>query len=133
LKRPTKRELELHGTNATGTFLDTYVYHRTEERIWKKTVYNPDGSSKENTTYITQTFVRVTNTSGSFDYTYVYHNGQLIAQSVNGTRLFMANDHKGNIVALMNASGAVIENTSYSPYARSLAIAYNVLFPLFRS
>jgi hypothetical protein len=91
-------------------------YHPTEELLWKKTVYNPDGSSKENTTYITQTFVRVTNGSGTFDYTYVYQNGQLVAQSVNGTKLFMVNDHKGNVVAVTNTAGVTVENTSYTPY-----------------
>ena len=48
-----------NGSNATGTKLETYIYHPTEERILKKTAYNGDGSVKETTYYISPTFVHV--------------------------------------------------------------------------
>jgi hypothetical protein len=104
------------GSTAGGTLLERYNYHPTEERVIFKEAFNPDGTYKERTYYFDQNFVRVINSSGTFDITYVYHEGHLVAQKIGGTTLYMHTDHEGNVVAVTNAAGNLVERTSYTPY-----------------
>lgn len=53
-----------NGSNTTGTLLETFTYHPTEERILTKTLYAPNGSVQQTTYYFSKTFVRVVNTAG---------------------------------------------------------------------
>jgi len=99
-----------NGTNATGLLLEEYSYHPTQERILVKKVYNNDTSLKETVYYISQTFVQVVNSSGTYNTTYVYHDGQLVAQNTNGTKLFIHGDQKGSTTVV--TSDATAGNTS---------------------
>lgn len=109
-----------NGSDTAGALLETYVHHTTEERILQKKTYNPDGSVKETTYYISQTFVRIVNDSGAFDATYVYHNGALVAQNINGSVLYVAPDPKGTTSVVTNANGTILERDEYSPYGSPL-------------
>ena len=104
-----------NGTNSSGILLEEYTYHPVEERVAIKKVYNSTGAVIETTYYFSKEFVRVINTTGVYNYTYVYQDGALVAQDVNGVKTFFVNDAKGNIVATMNSTGAVIETDFYSP------------------
>jgi len=110
-----------NGSNSSGDLLQEYEYHPIEERMHVKVSYNGDGSN-ETTIYISENFVRVINSSGTFDFTYVYHNGQQIAQvKPSGDKEFIHNDHLGSTSIITNESGAIIENTTYSPYGEIIA------------
>ena len=47
-----------------------YIHHPVEERVLIKRVYS-SGQAVENTSYISDEFVRLKNTSGIYNYTYV--------------------------------------------------------------
>ena len=103
--------------NSTGSLLETFVYHPTEERIYKKIVYDSAGAVKETITYFTADFVRISNSSGTFDSTYVMHEGQKVAElKSDGSKLFMHDDHLGSTGAITDGSGLVVEQTTYSPF-----------------
>jgi len=103
--------------NSTGSLLEEFVYHPTEERIYKKLVYNSAGEVKETIIYFTDTFVRVVNSSGTFDTTYIMHEGQKIAEvKYDGSKQFMHDDHLGSTGAITDSSGLVVEQTTYSPF-----------------
>jgi RHS repeat-associated protein len=105
-----------NGSGANGTLLETYTYHPTEERILQKKAYTPDGTVRETTLYLSQSFVRVMNASGTFDFTYVYHEGQLVAQrNPDGSQLYVHGNHQGSTAVVTNATRAVIERTEYTP------------------
>ena len=87
-----------------------------EERILVKKVYNSSGSIKERIIYVDDNFVRVVNSSGSFDFTYVMHEGQNVAEELNGVKKFTITDHLGSTGAVTDADGTVVEQTTYSPY-----------------
>jgi hypothetical protein len=105
-----------NGSSAGGTLLERYTHHPTEERVIFKEVFFPNGSYKERTYYFDQNFVRVINSTGTFDITYVYHEGHLVAQKMGSTTLYMHTDHEGNVVAVTNSAGNLVERTSYTPY-----------------
>ncbi|MFC2133830.1 RHS repeat domain-containing protein [Bacteroidota bacterium] len=88
------------------------VYHPIEERVLKKVDY----VKNETTYYFSKEFVRVVNESGEYNYTYVYHNGQLVAEEVNGVKKFYHTDHLGSSTVVTDASGNVLENTTYEPF-----------------
>ncbi len=50
----------------------------------------------------------------------MYHEGQLVAQNVNGKKTFIHTSHEGSSTVVTNSSGAIIENTTYSPYGEVL-------------
>ncbi|MBN2053199.1 hypothetical protein JW756_06875, partial [Candidatus Woesearchaeota archaeon] len=91
-----------NGSNGSGVLLQEYAYHPLEERVWMKKTYNSSGNLTETVYYWTKNFVTVVNLSGTYNFTYVYHNGELIAQSVNGVKTFFHNDIKGSVVAVSN-------------------------------
>jgi RHS repeat-associated protein len=109
-----------NGTSTNGTLLETYVFHPTEERVLKKVSYNGDGRARETTYYISQTFITIINASGRYDFAYIYHNGQLVAQRLNGSTLYIAPDAKGSTSVVMNASGAVLERDFTTPFGAPL-------------
>lgn len=98
------------------TLLQEYEYHPIEERIIYKKTYNSTGSVVEEVFYFDKSHVRVKNATGSFDYTYIYHDGQLIAQELDGVKHFILTDHLGSSTVVTNSSGSVVENTTYTPY-----------------
>ena len=97
--------------------LEEFVYHPTEERIYKKVVYDSAGAVKETITYFTADFVRISNSSGTFDTTYIMHEGQKVAEvRYDGAKQFMHDDHLGSTGAITDSSGLVVEQTTYSPF-----------------
>jgi len=105
----------IYNGSTNTTLLEEYTYHPIEERVLMKKVYNMTGSLVETTYYINQNYVQTVSANGSvYNYTYYFVQGQLVAQDLNGVKTFFATDHKGNVVAVMNSTGSVIENTSYS-------------------
>jgi len=108
-----------NGTSTSDPLLEEYTYHPLEERILMKKIYS-GGSLQETTVYISRTFVQVINSSGTYNYTYIYHEGQLVAQSVNGVKLFIHGNHEGSSSVVTNASGGVVERTEYSPFGEQL-------------
>jgi hypothetical protein len=87
-----------------------------EERILIKREYS-GGQAIENTSYISDEFVRVKDTSGTYDYTYVKHERQRVAEmDPNGNKKYIHPDHLGSTTIITDSSGDVIEKTSYTPY-----------------
>jgi hypothetical protein len=107
---------KVYNGSDTSILLEEYTYHPAEERVWVKKSYNLSGSLIETVYYINQNRLIIQNLTGTYNYTYVYHEGFLVAQiNPDGTKTFFATDLKGNVVAVTNSSGQVIERTSYSP------------------
>lgn len=110
------------GNNATATILENYTWHPLEDRILAKSVYETNGSWKEDVLYVSKEYVVVDNVSGSFDYKYYYQNGQLVAQQdYAGNKLFFHNDHLGSVSLVTNESGAVVEQTFYEPFGKVIS------------
>jgi RHS repeat-associated protein len=106
-----------NGSDTSGVLLQEYIYHPTEDRILVKKTYNSTGSVIETVSYVSDSFARVTNTSGTYNTTYVLANGQQVAQTLpDGTTQFLLNDLEGSVAVTTNASGGVVERTSYTPY-----------------
>ncbi len=105
-----------NGSSEEGVLLQEFHHHPVEERIYEKITFNSDGSVKERVIYFTSTDVKVVNASGEFDYTYVMHNGQKVAEIVNGEKKFFHSDHLGSTSVVTDDTGNVVEQTVYSPY-----------------
>ena len=101
-----------NGSSDSGLLLQEYNFHPVEERVLKKVDY----IKNETTYYFSKEFVRVVNESGTYNYTYVYHNGQLVAEEVNGVKKFYHTDHLGSSSVVTDRSGNVLENTTYEPF-----------------
>ncbi|MBI5398004.1 hypothetical protein HZB03_00940 [Candidatus Woesearchaeota archaeon] len=113
--------VRVRNTSASGPILEEFTHDLLEERIAIKKVYNTNGSLKETVHYFSKEFIRVINDTGTYDFTYVYHEGQLVAQlNPDGSKIFIHSDHEGSSTVVTNASGAVIENTTYSPFGEVL-------------
>ena len=111
-----------NGSTNSSPMLEEYEFHPTQEKIYKKKIYNSTGQVAETVIYFTNTFIRVKNVSGTFDYTYVRHDGQLVAQlNPDGSKLYMHADHEGSTSIITNQSGQIVENTTYSPYGEILS------------
>ena len=106
--------------NSSGGLLESFTYHPTEERVLVKKVYS-GGALSETVYYFDENFVRVVNSSGSYDFTYVIHEGQRVAQEVNGNKKFIHNDHLGSTSIVTDQNGDVVENTLYSPSGEILS------------
>src|SRR3989344_1979624 len=66
--------------------------------------------------------MRVVNSTGSYDFTYVYDRNTLVARiNPDGTKQYEHTDHLGSVSVITNDGGAVIENTSYTPYGEELS------------
>jgi RHS repeat-associated protein len=105
-----------NGSNSSAPLLQRFTYHPTEERIDIKRTYNSTGTIVETVYYWTRTFVEIVNLSGDYNFTYVYHDGQLIAQELQGTKTFVHGNHEGSSSVVTNATGQVVERTEYSPF-----------------
>jgi RHS repeat-associated protein len=105
-----------NGSTNVSTVLEEYTYDPVEERVAIKKNY-VGGALKDTTYYFDKEYVRVVNSTGTFDYEYVYLDGQLVAQvNPDGSKYFISGDIKGSNTVVTNATGAVIENTTYGPY-----------------
>jgi len=110
-----------NGSSDSDPLLQEYVYHPTEERVWLKKTFNTDSSVKETIYYWNKNFVTVVNSSGEYNYTYVYHEGQLVGQELNGVKHFIHTDHLGSATVVTNASGSIVENTTYDPFGQVIS------------
>jgi len=112
----------VYNGSSSGTLLQEYTYHPTEERVWAKKDFYPNGSVQQTTIYFDKNHVRIINASGSFDTLYIYDDGQLIAQkNSDGTTYFIVDDNIGSSTLVTNSSGAVIENDTYTPFGQQLS------------
>lgn len=106
-----------NGTDETGILLQEYQYHPTEERVLVKR----DNTKNETTYYFSKNFVRVVNDNTSvYNYTYIYFEGQLVAQEVDGVKVFISGDLKGSATVVTSDSRQIIENSSYTPFGERL-------------
>jgi len=51
----------------------------------------------------------------------VFHEGQLITQEMQGTKLFIHGNHEGSSSVVTNSTGQVVERTEYSPYGEVIS------------
>ena len=110
-----------NGSSVGDPLLLEFVYHPSEERVFIKREFWNNGTLKEKTIYLSETFVRVTNSSGDFDFVYVWVDGRLVAQlNADGSKEFVHSDHLGSSSVVTNGSGVVIENTTYAPFGEVL-------------
>ncbi|MBI2128489.1 MAG: hypothetical protein HYU00_05595, partial [Nitrosarchaeum sp.] len=71
--------------------------------------------------YPNENFVQIVNSSGTFTEKYVYQNGQLVAQiNTDGQKQAIHSDNKGSNTLITDSTGAIVENTFYSPYGEIL-------------
>lgn len=124
------------GNSSSGTLLEEYIHHPTEERILVKKFNDATLDNEDETiVYINENFVRVYNLKGIReinDTYYVKDENGIIAQIMfNGTdntpiftqgaKLFYHNDHKGSTSVITNSSGSLVEETFYAPYGEILS------------
>ncbi len=102
--------------NSTGIVLETYVYDPVEEKVLLKNVSYTNGTWKETVYYWFDEYVEVNNASGWFNFTYVEQDGVRVAELRGNIPYYILDDHLGSSTVITNASGAVIENTSYTPF-----------------
>ena len=51
----------------------------------------------------------------------MFHEGQLITQEMQGTKLFIHGNHEGSSSVVTNSTGQVVERTEYSPYGEVIS------------
>lgn len=106
-----------NGSSNTSQLLVSFSYDPLQERVAVKTEYNHDGSVKETTYYFSEDFIRVVNASGTFDSEYVFLGSQQVAQiNPDNSRIYIHADHLGSSMTTTNEAGAVLDNTTYTPY-----------------
>jgi RHS repeat-associated protein len=110
-----------NGTNTSGVLLEEDIHDTDGEKVILRKIYNSSGAVIERQYYPSENSVYIKNLTAQVNITRVYHNGNMIAENTNGVALFTITDHKGNVVAVANSTGAVIENTSYGPYGDILS------------
>jgi RHS repeat-associated protein len=110
-----------NGSNSSGILLEEQIHDTDGEKVILRKIYNSTGSVIERQYYPSENSVYIKNLTAQVNITRVYHNGNLIAENTNGVTLFTIADHKGDIVAVTNSTGSVIENTSYGPYGDVLS------------
>jgi RHS repeat-associated protein len=104
------------GNNASGSLITDYLYDPDGNRVALKKIYNLNGSIKEEMYYWSDEFITKVNASGEYNITLVFHEGQLIAKTTNGKKVFFVMDSQGSIVAVTNSTGQIIANMTYDPY-----------------
>jgi RHS repeat-associated protein len=117
-----------NGSDDTGVLLEEFVHDPIEERIVFKRIYNNDSSLKETVYYFDTDYVRVVNSSGTYDFMYVMHEGQKVAQEMNGVKHFIHADHLGSSTVITDQDQNVVENTTYSPFGEILTGGNEVRF-----
>jgi RHS repeat-associated protein len=105
-----------NGTNTSGVLLEENIHDTDGEKIILRKIYNSTGAVIERRFYPSENSIYVKNLTAQVNITRVYHNGQLIAENTNGLINYIHTDNKGNVVAVTNSTGKMIENTSYGPY-----------------
>ncbi|MFC1715687.1 RHS repeat domain-containing protein [Candidatus Poribacteria bacterium] len=99
-----------------SNLLIEYIHHPVEERVLIKREYS-GGQAIENTSYVSDEFVRVKNTSGIYDSTYVKHEGQWVAEvDPKGNKKYVHADHLGSTSLITDAQGSQVDTTHYTPY-----------------
>lgn len=108
--------------NSEGRILEEYLYDHEGQRAMKKE-WREDGSN-ESTYYSGDEnvgYAEVRNSSGIFGTVFIYHQGQLVARiNPDNNTFYYHPDHLGSTNVVTNASGAVVEETTYEPYGQVL-------------
>lgn len=100
--------------NSIGTVIEEYLYDHEGNRIMKKNLL-----ANETTFYISENFIRVSNSSGVFDTVYYYDEKDLVARKdPDGKKFFYHPDHLGSTTLITDESGDVVEETTYEPYGK---------------
>lgn len=107
-----------NGTSAASPVLASYTYDPYGNRI--KTELNDTARTKIYTPF--PELMRIVNSTGAYDYTYVYENGALVARvNPDGKKYYYQGDHLGSTSVVTNATGNIVEQTSYSPFGEVLS------------
>jgi|SRR3989344_4296831 len=117
-----------NGSTSSAPLLQQFVYHPSEERVHIKRTFNSSGNLIEAVYYISKSFVQVLNASGQYNFTFVFHEGQLITQEMQGTKLFIHGNHEGSSSVVTNSTGQIVERTEYSPLGEVVAGGGKVRF-----
>ena len=110
-----------NGSDSSAPLLQQFVYNPIEERVDIKKTFNNSGTVVETVYYWSKSFVTVENLTGQYNFTFVYHEGQLIAQEVQGTKLFIHGDVEGSSSVITNSTGQVVERTEYDAYGNIIS------------
>lgn len=102
--------------NAQGRVLESYAYDDQGQRI-KKVEFLAGGSNQ--TYYYLGDFVRKVNASGSYDSKY-YYADTLVAENASGVMRYYHGDHLGSTSLITDASGNLLERSSYFPFGAEL-------------
>ena len=110
-----------NGSDSSAPLLQQFVYNPIEERVDIKKTFNNSGTVVETVYYWSKSFVTVENLTGQYNFTFVYHEGQLIAQELQGTKLFIHGNHEGSSSVVTNSTGQVVERTEYDAYGNIIS------------
>jgi RHS repeat-associated protein len=117
------------GNSTSGTILESYLYHPTEDRILIK--YGDYGLSPgEAVVYVNENLEKTYDNLGGtprMNYTYYTFDenglvGQITKNNTNGTlrTLYYHNDYSGSVSLITNSSGNIVEQTFYDPFGEIL-------------
>ena len=99
-----------------------FFYDATNTRYQKRTV---SANSDRLTTYIGKTYEETIGDGTSTQKNFIYFGSKLIATKINkNTTNYMHSDTQGNIVAISDDSGTIINRRSYTPFGEIRHIAY---------
>src|SRR3989344_3808984 len=110
-----------NGSDSSAPLLQQFVYNPIEERVDIKKTFNNSGTVVETVYYWSKSFVTVENLTGQYNFTYDYHENQIIAQEVQGTKLFIHGDVEGSSSVITNSTGQVVERTEYDAYGNIIS------------
>ena len=106
---------------SSGNITEELIWHPIEERVFIKKVYWNNQSLRSTIKYLNKNSIKVRNESGTFYENYIYQDDILVAQrDANGNKQAIHNDHIGSVSLITDSSGAVIENSFFSPFGEQI-------------
>ena len=114
---------------SSGNISEEFIWHPTEERVLIKKIYWNNQSLRTTIKYLNKNTIKIRNESGIFYENYIYQDDALVAQiDANGNKQAVHNDHLGSVLLITDSTGAVIENSFFSPFGEQIVPVTNSRF-----
>lgn len=111
--------VRIRNSTSTGTILEEFIWHPTEERILVKDVYE-NGLLKESIYYVDDNYVYKVNSTNATSEKYIKQDGMTVVQVVDGNKQSMHPDHLGSTSLILDSNGNTVENSWYSPFGETV-------------
>jgi len=107
--------------NDSGSVLEEFVWHPTEEKILIKKIYNSSNEVAQRIVYINDNTVKIKNSSGTFYEHYILQDGVIVVQrDTDGNKQAIHPDILGSANVVTDSSGNTLETNFVSPFGEPI-------------